>query len=292
MAPGPLTVRLHIGAHKTATTHLQDNLAAQESTILRNGWAYLPRPMLRGSGLMGAVFGQFQALQQQQGARRLTLAEMINPPPHIPRRFILSEEDILGSSADVIGGVYPHARARLAAWAVAAPPATTAVFLAIRDYAGLLPSAYSQALRDGSPVRPFAAYRDLWLGGSLGWPGLVATILDVYRGASLTVWTMERYLENPGAVLSAFAGMPLPEVKKGAPAETTRLSADLVRKLEALDPALPFPARREAAQKITAAAGSGGTRYDPLSADEKSQLSARYKADVETIRKMPVTFIG
>lgn len=285
-----MKVRLHIGAHKTATTHLQDNLAAQEALILRHGWAYLPRPMLRQAGLLQAVFAQHVRAMQGQGPR-LLLADMLKPPAHIPRNFILSEEDILGSSADLLTAVYPHARARLLAWAAVAPPERTEVFLAIRDYAGLLPSAYSQALRDGSPPPPFATCRAAWREGRLGWPDLVRSIAEVFGASQVSVWTMEHYLSDPAAVLSAFAGLPLAEVKRGAPSDTTRLSAALVRAIEALDPGLSIPARRQAAQRLAERAAPG-PKFDPLTGDEKAALSARYRADIETIRALPVRFLG
>lgn len=285
-----MRLRLHIGAHKTATTHLQDNLAAQEALILRHGWAYLARPMVRRAGLLQAVFAQHVRLAQGQG-RRLLLDEMLKPPPQIPRSFILSEEDILGSSADLLTTLYPHARVRLLAWAAMAPHEAVEVFLAIRDYAGLLPSAYSQALRDGSTPPPFAACRDAWLAGGLSWADLVGTIADVFGPSRVTVWTMEHYLANPSAVLSAFAGMPLPEVKRGAPSDTTRLSASLVRDIAALDPGLALAARRAAAQRLVDQAAPG-PKFDPLTAAEKACLSARYRADIDRIRALPVSFLG
>lgn len=281
-AEGGPALRLHIGAHKTATTHLQDNLAAQERQILSHGWTYVPRPFIRRSGLLRAVFAN--ALQAE---KRRSLAEMLVLPPQLPRRFILSEEDILGSSADLLTGLYPHARPRLEAWAAIAPPGAAEVFLAIRDYAGLLPSAYSQALRDGSPVPPFAACLDPWITGTLSWVSLVETAIAVFGPGRLTVWTTEHYLANPAAVLSAFAGMALAEARPGAPSATSRLSAETVRALEQLPPA----ARREAAARLAAEA-TPGTRFDPLPAHQKALLAGLYREDVARIRKLPVTFLG
>src|SRR6266404_5483581 len=45
MAPAEL--RLHIGAHKTATTHLQDILAANRTYFIGNNILYLPRLFVR-----------------------------------------------------------------------------------------------------------------------------------------------------------------------------------------------------------------------------------------------------
>ena len=288
--PGePEELRLHIGAHKTATTHLQDNLEAQQRALLEGGTLYLPRERVRGAGLLRAVFANH--LNPSPQARKTRFGEFLNLPQGFPRRFLLSEEDILGSAVNLLASFYPHAQARLLPFAAISSPGRRQVFLAIRNYADLLPSVYSQALRDGSSTEPFAKHRDRWLARMPGWVDVIETVLSVFGPGSLTVWTMDAYLKDPASMLLRVSGVAVTHILKETPEGTTRLTAGAVRRIEALDPALSIAARRQAAQRLIEEEGAGA-RYDPLSAEHKAILTARYQSDLARIAALPITFCG
>ncbi|WP_421695023.1 hypothetical protein [Aestuariivirga sp.] len=286
---GPEEVRLHIGAHKTATTHLQDNLEAQQRALIEGGCLYLPRDRTRSAGLLRAIFANH--LNGNPQTRKSSLGEFLTLPPGLPRRFLLSEEDILGSAVDLLTGFYPHARARLLPFAGITRPESRRVFLSIRNYADLLPSVYSQALRDGSSTITFTQHLNRWLEAPPSWVELIETIGDVLGPANVTVWTLEFYLRNPAAILQRVSGVDVPEVKHGIPGDTTRLTAGAIRRIEALDPAMNLAQRRQAAQQLIAEERAG-ERYDPLSAEQKAILTARYQSDLARLAALPVTFLG
>ena len=282
---------LHNGAHKTATTHLQDTLSRNGRFLLRNGCVYVPRSLVRGSGLLPAVEENHWSLMRPWDKRR-ALHQFLEIPADYPRSLLLSEEDILGMSANLLEGLYPHARARLTPWAALAQEGGgMELFLSIRDYAEILPSAYSQALRDGAVLPPFGACAAHWNAMRRGWPDLAATILGLFPTARLTVWTAEAYLQAPAPVFRAFCGTALTDVPMQAPEGTRRMSARAVARIGRLDEGLTGSARREAVKAI-AAEEAGGEPFDPLSGSGKALLSARYRQDIDRLRRMRLHFLG
>ena len=74
-------LRLHIGAHKTATTHLQDSLAAQSGKILAGGLVYLSRGFVRRFGLVQSIIENHRRLPGGgQGFRSLDDIIVLPPP--------------------------------------------------------------------------------------------------------------------------------------------------------------------------------------------------------------------
>lgn len=286
----PVELRLHIGAHKTATTHLQENLAAQQQALIAGGCVYLPQQVSRKVGFLPAVFAN-HLLEPSAAAKKKHFENFLNIPPTAPRRILFSEEDILGSSIDLVSGFYPHAGLRLQPFASITSPTHTQIFLAIRNYADLLPSAYSQALRDGSVLEPFAHYQQRWLANPPSWVSLIGSIRSAFPAAPLIVWTMAQYFRTPEAVLERMSGVPLKIVKAGAPENTTRLTAAAVRRAERLNPSLPPAQRRQAVAQLIAEEG-GGPLFDPLPPDQKAMLTARYEADLQALSRLGIDFLG
>jgi hypothetical protein len=283
-------LRLHIGAHKTATTHLQDSLAAQSGRILEGGLVYLSRGFVRRSGLVQGIIENHRPAQSGGRGFR-SLDDIIMLPEGHPRRIVISEEDILGMSIDLLDGIYPRAAGRLKPWAAVMGGARPRLFLSIRNYADILPSAYSQALRDGTLPHAMASYRTHWLGRKPSWISLIKTIQTAFEDAPLTVWSMDFYRHSAAAVRRAVTGLDLPGELETAPDGTRRLTASAVRRIEALGPSLSRHARMQALSEIVASE-TGSEPFDPLPPEEKAFHSERYARDLEAIKNMPLTFLG
>jgi hypothetical protein len=283
-------LRLHIGAHKTATTHLQDSLAAQSGQILRGGLVYLSRGFIRKTGLVAGINENYQRLLGGGKGFR-SLDEVIVLPEGHPPRIVISEEDILGMSVDVLEGLYPRAAGRLRPWAAVMGGARPHIFLSIRNYAEILPSAYSQALRDGAVPLAMAAYRAHWLGRKPSWIDLIKLVQAAFGEARLTVWSLDFYRNSAAAVRRAVTGLDLPGELEATPEGTRRLTAAAVRRIEALAPSPNRAARLQAVSEIISS-DRDSTPFDPLPPEEKALHSERYARDVEAITRMPLEFLG
>lgn len=286
----PHEIRLHIGAHKTATTHLQQVLDAHKRTTLRNGCVYLSRGFVRREGLLRAVHANHWKPPAAFGRARC-LSQFLSMPDEYPKRILISEEDILGLSTDLLDLIYRKVRRHLLPWSTLAEGGGMHIHLAIRDHAGILPSAYSQALKDGPVPFLFEDYKQGWLAARPSWATLVETIITLFGSSRVTVWTMEYHLANPAEIFRVLSGTELTDIPMQAPRGTRRLSAVTVRRMEQLDPSLGGSAGWRAVQELMRD-NDPADAFDPLSMDEKAVLSALYRSDIERIRGMGVRFLG
>lgn len=167
-----------------------------------------------------------------------------------PRRILISEEDILGMSTDLLDGLYPRAVRRLEPWAAVMGRARPHIFLSIRNYADILPSAYSQALRDGAIPHAMTEYRAHWLGRKPNWIELINAVKAAFGEPAITVWSFDVYRHSPAAVRKAVTGLELPGELETAPGGTMRLSATAVDRIERLGPLRGHAARLQAIREI------------------------------------------
>lgn len=283
--------RVHIGAHKTATTHLQDTLAAQRGALKGHGIDYLPREQARALGLARGVRRIARKksdflLRQALWPMTMTIARQG------PAVFAISEENFLGG-VDALGvcPFYPNATSQIATLTNLLQPAPLHLFLSLRDYATLFSSVYIQRLRQG-PVKG-GAERMLkqWTESPPSWPCLVRRIQAAAPRAEVSVWTFEDYAEHPTQIMSAFlGGTPIEDLQLPPPPETKALSRSAVLALEGLPPSLSRGERKKAVRNIENAKGCS-ERYRPLPRDVHDWLSQKYADDLEIIRKSNVNWI-
>ena len=277
--------RVHVGAHKTATTHFQALLAEAS-------------PRVAGAG--GTVLLQDALRRDARGARS-------RPPGlrglrhHLRRRWRMpgrlraaagsaglvaaSEEDLLGYASDLLHDrFYPDlAGLDLVRRAAGREPLT--LYLSIRSYDTLMPSVFFELLK------PFPDARRRWAEGLArlergggGWPELMARIERRVPAARLCFWRQESYARDPGAIVAAFLGMPVPDLPALAPPARTRSpSAAALAEAEALDPGLPR-AERVARVREIYRRHSEGAAPALLPAGAAAGLAARYARDLAALR--------
>lgn len=278
--------RIHLGAHKTATTHLQDTLAAHRDAMLGCGVDFLPRdrtrPILRRFARAGGWRRRLWSPPLRAWFDHRLAAERRGPDT-----VLLSEEDLLGFTTDLLRApVYGGSDALHLVAHLAAGRETT-LFLGIRSFDAILPSAYAQALRAlPPPAGGMEAIRRRIAQAPPSWLDLVDRIRHAVPGATLHVWRHEDYRAHWRVLLAGFAGReigPLPDLPP--PPGTLSPAPEAVAEAEALDPGLSQPARIAAVNRIYAArpASGAGGRYAPLSPAEIAALRDRYARDLDTL---------
>ncbi|SEW47607.1 hypothetical protein SAMN04488515_3636 [Cognatiyoonia koreensis] len=176
-------IALHIGAHKTATTHLQRSMFAQADVLRTAGVRFYGPPHFRAGQSIAERFGD---------DGKAAIAEMAGPA----HRVVLSEENFIGTLQSRKGKVamplYPLAADRISALASRIAPNGLDVFLSVRNPAHYLTSAFCQALMGGHRV----ALGDVMALNPLGrvdWAELTDRIAQADGVRSLTVWRYEDY---------------------------------------------------------------------------------------------------
>ena len=205
-AAGPLKIVLHLGAHKTASTHLQIALGRARTALTARGVAmFLPGDLRRdGLRLTGCL-----SAQHADGAHAKMIRNAFAESARGARVLLISEENIVGTAHDPAmidrAQFYPHAQARLARLAALLPQGQVTLALAMRDPAGFLVSAYSQRLLSGR-VAPFDGFCGGLDPALLSWRDLVTRLRGAVPGAEMLLWCYEDYPAIAGPVLSAMLG--------------------------------------------------------------------------------------
>lgn len=285
MSPGAPQWHLHIGAHKTATTHLQDTLVACAPDLARAGVHYVSRQRMLRIGLVRFLRrGQIV----RNGLERLsTKSDLECMRARLLRRsrgrshVLISEERLIGRAVDLLEG-YPDLEERLLSITTLIGQDDVAIHLSIRDQSEILPSAYAQALRTHSRPQPFETLLAKWLQSPPRWTGLVARIRATLPRASLKVWTMEEYLTEPAKVVTALAGtndIAVPKLQR--PERTARFNSEALAMLEHLQPLTLSDEERRAANESVAQIE--GAPYNPLDAQQKARLNDAFRRDLEEI---------
>lgn len=200
----PVNVSLHIGAHKTATTHLQMTLERNATLLRKSSIKFVGPKYLRQEGQSLQKLFQFGAAQpmapDQARAVLTRLAEGAG-------RVVFSEENLTGSMYQgdpaTLFPIYSDADVRVERFVKTLPDQSVRAFLAIREPSSLLVSTYSQALFRGD-YRGFEDFVASVNPARIQWSNLVERLRRVPGLEHLYVWRHEDY---PGVSTQLFRRM-------------------------------------------------------------------------------------
>lgn len=194
MSATPLSVAFHIGAHKTATTHLQRALRSAADQLAGHGVQYYGPDTLRLPGRsLQSLFGLKH--QAPDGMVKRPAAEQLARLRKDGHRLVFSEENFIGALNTPNGGRmkrrYKVADTRLTGLS-AAIGQNIDVHLALRRPTAFLNSAYCQLLLGGR-VQPFKSYVKTHGMKTVDWVELVRRLRTSHGVGSVTVWRYEDY---------------------------------------------------------------------------------------------------
>jgi hypothetical protein len=283
--------RIHIGAHKTATTHVQEILTLMRPQLVERGVDFVDNHRVRRSGLARALFERRLATRLPLLRGRAVaglMARHLDPLRAGPTTFVLSEEKLMGGSLQAFADpIYPQIERIVPMLASLGERAEVTLFLSIRSFDGQMPSAYVQELKFSPPIAGgFDNLKARVLAKPPSWFELVRRIRAAAPSVPLRVWRQEDYRRQPGPILAALCGRdpgPLPTMEDPYWTKSPDLAA--VRAAEALPDAMPRPERRAKVLEIFRASGDG-ERFDPFAPAEKALLRAAYERDLERIEAL------
>lgn len=249
-------IRFHIGAHKTATTHLQLTLAGSR---LAPGTRYVPLKRLR-RWLVSPV---------RKGRPRL--------PWHRWYRgtWLFSDENVLGTTADALR-LYPEPAAALEYFA----DCDLSLFLCVRSYESFLPSAWGERLWHHA-FQPFEAGLPV-----RRWTDLVADLKSALPGVPIHVWRYEHYREHAEAIARYYADDAIEDFPLRRPARPK--SGFSARAVAELEPYAGTRVGKRRLQQVRARfpVGDSFPRFDPWSDGQKRELREMYQVDLERMSSM------
>ena len=282
-----LDLHLYLGAHKTATTHLQGILLANRAKLISQDITLSAPQDVRNQWLPD--FFKYCNNQNKSHPEEL-VADLRSIMPS-KGLWILSEENIAGISNDfaVRSGMYPNAARRIKALTELYADANISLFFSIRSYDSFYRSAYSEVVRNRGYI-PFTEFYDEARFRDNSWVTLVRGLQEVLPQDNITLWKFEDFRALVSRLTSLMTGLndvaPLIDAYK---AETTRpsLSQKTMDIQESLYPVLTRKELLALVERINRAypIEAGQSPYQPFTADQQAHFKAKYETDVEVIKK-------
>ncbi|WP_347267458.1 hypothetical protein [Paracoccus sp. (in: a-proteobacteria)] len=203
-----MVLTLHLGAHKTASTHLQNSLRMVQGQLRAGGVFYADPAQLRGEGLP-----MTRQLRWRNPAAVAGIAACVSAARHVFPEMLLSDENILGGTHRSRlfgrqGMVYPGAGLRLRRLLDLAGGGPALLCLAVRDPAPFNVSAFALQLLLGNEtgIEAYLQGRDP---ARLSWTGLVRRLAAVPGVAGVLVWRYEDYAALRPRLLARLLPPPL-----------------------------------------------------------------------------------
>ncbi|THH38336.1 hypothetical protein E4Z66_01835 [Aliishimia ponticola] len=312
---------LHIGAHKTASTHFH-RLMRANAARLTPGDVHVAkkedirRNLTRQIRQMRRVFsgsGHRQDMPGGVGARMAGTAQTL----------FLSDENLIGTSQNLLGHrfdgvswlgsrrwlrawlarmfgrplIYPHAERRMVIVSRMLSGVDQEIYIAIRNPVTFLASNYCETIRFHG-YQDFAEYRRGIDAAALSWAAFIQRLSDTLPGVPITVWRQEDYPQVAPQLVARVLDVKQKRVRIPAKLqEVVRpgLSARAVEGIAALCRDKPDRWTRDEIEAIAEEFPRSESNPPPslLTPEEAAELDAQYRDDLQTIAAMPgVTLIA
>jgi len=288
------SVTLHMGAHKTASTHFQHSLRMHNDLLVKNGIAFYSPPLMRATNL--DYMGRLGLTRSSDENPRDVLAEMKQSAD----KLVISEENFLAlahpPSKPADTPLYPRAARALGKLQNAAPDVSFDLFLSVRDYASFYQSLYSQNFYGGL-FQPLDTFMDGFHYNTLTWCDPINTLASLETVNSITLWRYEDYPAiGPKVIDGMFTDGLGAKVELTAPVRhpglSQRAAAELLQ-IGAQQPANIGKPKKMENRKIAAdiAQRYPVTQDNPKIAiwtdEDLSDSTQRYSDDLDAISQIP-----
>ena len=207
------TIRIHVGAHKTATTYLQDTLALNRAASAAAGIAYWPREDFR-MPMASAISADAERLNATPSLLKSLVRRHRADPADGLKRFFpegynvsISEENLLGRpKSAATGATYDKAAHNLEVLKRALPDGAVEILLCVRSYAAFISSLFAEAMRHGNHFE-LEEFKSKHLTSSGLWTRVVDSVRQAFPDAKIVVWRYEDFAKLEDDLLARMSGL-------------------------------------------------------------------------------------
>ena len=284
-----MELSLHLGAHRTGTTALQQACRNNAGLLADANIEVWGSDVMRAPALErfpniwpaeGSDAGK-KAVKAAVSAMQNAIGERIDGGR---AHLLITEENLLGSMPANLReqSLYPNAGARMLAYRQLFPVPPDRIFLCLRSYASYWASAYSfAALRNELPE--FSQLCDGLIQGPRGWIDVLADLRDAFPGSQILVWEHKKTAQMLGEVLAKMfgpvaAGLDVPKNLKNRALNAAAFEQAL--QLRKSDPDLTPSQLQDAVALLDKA---GGAPFQPFSGQQVQVLNRRFADDLAQI---------
>lgn len=272
-----MLIALHLGAHKTASTYVQQALEQSQTALNGVGVGYLTLAKVRSRLTRRLDFAGF-------GLGRATRRLLEEHRDY--ERLILSDENILGGlrPARRTRSFYSSRGRRLALLVQMLRPHEMRIFFATRSYGDFISAMYCEYIRHNPFItsETYLARVDIL---AFSWIEVIATFVRLIGAESVTLWSYEDFQEVEDEVFQALTGGRGGLVEKPGRKLRESLSVEAVQMLGEQPPTLTRDEIRSRSKRISAALpkGPGRPGFTAFSASEAEGLRARYEEEMRLL---------
>ncbi len=209
-----MTFHLHLGAHKTASTHLQATLIKHRAMLAETGVDFISpdeiRSLIRSGRRAAARMGALPSFRVVRARRRLQQLDRGQA------RIVISDENSLGLCAEIFERelLYPTTRRRLKVWGRLAAGRETVIYLSVRNYSSFLSGAYVQSIRNSDYFVPDRNSLSALSKMPRRWGDVVADIRAALPNAQIVIWAYEDYALLQQLLTERMTGFRLASVNR------------------------------------------------------------------------------
>ncbi len=284
MTKPDLTIALHAGAHKTATTHIQKTLSENETLLNEAGITFHGPSTFRAPG--ATLRHMFEIGRRMErpfpGGPRALLKNLAAGRG----RLIISEENFLGSLNPPDGAfrrhLYPNGPGRLEALFERVAPCPIDLFFAVRDPAAFVQSAYSQVLLSGRRVS-LDEYLDGVSPEQVSWFRLIDRLVKRKVARQIWIW---RYEDYPQIQEQLYSRLLTPKIAPSIVPHPTHVNQGLsqaaVEACLSNNPQSPLGRKARELYPV----GDAYPRYEGFSAKVRQHSWLRYEDDLLRIEEL------
>lgn len=283
-----IAVSLHLGAHKTASTHLQKSIENNSKLLARNSIRYFGPKYLRHKD--HAFLDLFGLRSEGATTGNRSGADQIEWLAGDANQIVLSEENILGPVFNKLnpGVLYPQADLKIERFVEAISPHPVTIFLAIREPASWIASLYSQRVIGGE-FRSFEDFVGENQPDRLKWSNLLGRLANIPGERRIFVWRKEDYPEVAAPVLRRMIGWRLgPLIERVDGRVNPGLSAAAIAQLVEWGKEGREGNVKDWAKEVRNTLEASDVRavFDPWSTDVKTQSAFVYAQDIDRIEAL------
>ncbi|MDD9718269.1 hypothetical protein PVW48_16015 [Dinoroseobacter sp. PD6] len=274
-----LDVILHVGAHRTGTTSLQQTLRRNASRLRASSVAVWEPNVTRAALFDGLVKAADRVTPEVAAQARVSSARVRGELDRLRgtgmRTLIVSEENMLGAIPACVasGQLYPDAARRMARFRPAFGAQCTRIGLAIRNYERHWTSMLGFTVKHGGRV-PDRDRLGTLVDQPRRWRDVIRELQVVFPGAELVVWPFEALVDVPHLLVSGLTRRVLPAPLEPVPCiHNASPDVALLRKVVAEGPCPHHLARLPEAGP-----------WRPFSAAQIARMRAAYDDDIAWLR--------
>ena len=272
-----MRIILHLGAHKTATTYLQETLAANRQALRARGVGYVPLDQMRATLTAQVTRSGFDV--------KTALAALVEEHSGCDR-LILSDENLAGLCGQAVrdGTYYARIGERVGRVVEGAAGMDVEIRYATRAYPAFVASMYCEYLRH----KPFLTIEEYLAAvdvDAFSWRRIVGTLCGLVGPGRVTTWRFEDFGAVEPAVFAALCGDAAPGLKKPAGPVRDSLSAKAVAALGAVRPVIGAGATRLLVPAISTLLSrqSGYARFEAVDVGRADEMRERYDRDLAAL---------